>query len=41
MEQLKGSRISLISHKDVRYEGILFEIKQDSNPASIVMKDGM
>ncbi len=39
MDNLLGSRISLISQHDVRYDGVLFSI--NAKESSIVLKDGM
>jgi hypothetical protein len=38
MDNLLGSRISLISLQDVRYDGVLYSINQAES--SIVLKDG-
>ena len=38
LDNLLGSRISLISQQDVRYEGILFSINQTES--SIVLQNG-
>jgi hypothetical protein len=39
LDNLLGSKISLISQQDVRYEGILFSINQ--NESSIVLQNGL
>ena len=38
LDNLLGSRISLITQQDIRYEGVLFSINQ--NESSIVLRDG-
>ena len=38
LDNLLGSKISLISQQDVRYEGILFSINQTES--SIVLQNG-
>ena len=38
MDSLLGSRISLISLQDVRYDGVLYSINQKES--SIVLRDG-
>ena len=38
MDNLLGSKISLISVQDVRYDGVLYSINQKES--SIVLKDG-
>ena len=38
LDNLLGSRISLISQVDVRYDGVLFSI--NARESSIVLKDG-
>ena len=38
LDELLGSKISLISLQDIRYEGILFSI--NAAESSIVLKDG-
>jgi hypothetical protein len=39
MDNLLGSRISLISQQDIRYDGVLFSI--NAKESSIVLKDGI
>jgi len=39
MDNLLGSRISLISQDDIRYDGILFSI--NAQESSIVLRDGI
>ncbi len=38
LDNLIDSKISLISHQDVRYDGTLFSI--NTSESSIVLKDG-
>ena len=38
MDDLIGSKISLISHADVRYDGVLYSINQKDS--FIVLKEG-
>jgi hypothetical protein len=38
LDNLLGSRISLISQTDIRYDGVLFSI--NAKESSIVLKDG-
>ena len=38
LDKLIGSEISLISHRDLRYDGILFSI--NTAESSIALKDG-
>lgn len=39
LDTLINSKISLISHQDLRYDGTLFSI--NTTDSSIVLKDGM
>ena len=38
LDNLIGSKIAVINHQDIRYDGTLFNIDTDSS--SIVLKDG-
>jgi hypothetical protein len=38
LDSLLGSRISLISQQDIRYDGILFSI--NASESSLVLRDG-